>query len=97
MQTLKHIVLNMHFVGPDDHSLYDLPSEFEDMRNKNIIETVTIRLLDVDTNWRRVNWSRLDEVLTAPGWFLLERVSVVAKISCCNASELDELDRKSVV
>ena len=45
MQTLRHIVVNIHVVIDGDDSLLDIPSEFEDMRTKNIIETVTIRIL----------------------------------------------------
>ena len=43
MQTLGHIVVNVVDYGDD--SLLGIPSEFEDMRTENIIETLTIRIL----------------------------------------------------
>jgi hypothetical protein len=85
MQTLKHITLFIDVTGTvgddNDDPLFGIPSAFEDMRTKNIIETVTIKVVvGRHTNWHRGNWGRLDEVLTAPGWFSLKRVSLVAKI-----------------
>jgi len=45
MQTLKHIVVNIHVDDVGDGSILGIPLEFEDMRSKNIIETVTIGIL----------------------------------------------------
>ena len=44
MQTLKHIVMIFHHdvVDVAVDSLFGIPSELEDMRTKNIIETITI-------------------------------------------------------
>ena len=82
MQTLKHIVVDIHVNDYDsvDHPLPSILSMFEDMRTKNVIETVTIGIFDdIVANCRLLGgyWGRLDEVLTTPGWFsLLKRVSV---------------------
>ena len=79
MQTLRHIVVNIHVVVDGDDSLLDIPSEFEDMRTKNIIETVTIRILVRSYESYRLDedhWGRLDEILTFPGWSSLKRVSL---------------------
>ena len=75
MQTLKHIFveINGEDGADDDHDpLFGLPSEFEDMRTNNNIETVTIRI-DIDALGRGAgdNWCRLDEVFTTPGWVSL--------------------------
>ena len=82
MRTLKHIVMNVEVDGVDVDPLFSIPSELEDMRTKNIIETITIRILvQTDANCRQGDdWGRLDEVLTAPGWFLLKRVSLAIEI-----------------
>ena len=81
METLKHIVVDIQCVSKvDDDPLFDLPSEFEDMRTENIIETLTI-LVEMDARCRQGDsWCRLDEVLTAPGWFSLKRFSLAIKI-----------------
>ena len=42
LQTLKHIVLNIEVDGVDFDHLFGIPSELEDMRTKNIIETIDI-------------------------------------------------------
>ena len=87
MQTLGHIVVNVVDYGDD--SLLGIPSEFEDMRTKNIIETVTIRILFRKcASFRLVgdesdDWGRLDEILTSPGWFSLKRVSLAIDIPSC--------------
>jgi len=58
------------------------------MRTKNIIETVTIGIMDVNGD----NWgTRLDEIFTTPGWFSLKRVSI--KISS-HRNELEVALRK---
>ena len=84
MQTLKHIVveINGEDDADDDHDpLFGLPSEFEDMRTNNNIETVTIKV-DIDALGRGAgyNWCRLDEVFTTPGWVSLKRVSLAIGI-----------------
>ena len=75
--------MNIHVVDYRDDSLLGIPSEFEDMRTKNIIETLTIRILVR----RYANFgllgdelARLDEVLTSPGWSSLKRVSLAIEI-----------------
>jgi hypothetical protein len=87
MQTLKHIVMNVDVKNVDVDPLMGIPSELEDMRTKNIIETITI---GITFQWQIVerchrkledDLSRLDEVLTAPGWFSLKRVSLAIKIA----------------
>jgi hypothetical protein len=94
MQTLKHIALFIDITGTfgvNDDPLFDIPSAFEDMRTRNIIETVTIKVVvGRHTNWHRDNWGRLDEVLTAPGWFSLKRVSLVVEIEL-HVRELPEM------
>ena len=99
MQTLRHIVVNIIVVDDGDDSVLGIPSEFEDMRTKNIIETVTIRILvRTYASYRLVgeDWGRLDEILTSPGWFSLKRVSLAIEIPRCNSglSELGEALRK---
>ena len=84
MQTLKHIVMNIHVVDGSDDPLFNIPSAFEDMRTQaqatNIIETVTIRI-SVRSCRRGSDWGRLDEVFTTSGWDSLKRVSLTIEIS----------------
>jgi len=90
MQTLRHIVVNIHVVNDGDDSVLGIPSEFEDMRTKNIIETVTIRILvRMHASYRLIgdDWGRLDEILTSPGWFSLKRVSLAVEIPRYNTGE----------
>ena len=92
MQTLKNLVVNIHVLEDGDDSLLGIPSEFEDMRTKNIIETVTIRILVLMYSSYSIvgdDWVRLDEILTSPGWFSLKRVSLVIKLHR-GQSELEE-------
>jgi hypothetical protein len=93
MQTLKHLVVNIYVEDIDVDPLFGIPSELDSMRNKNIIETVTIRIvIDTETDCRRGDdWGRLDEVLTVPGWLSLKRVSLSIEISDCSrrGSELE--------
>ena len=83
LETLKHIVVEVD-VGDDDiDPLFGIPSELEEMGAKNVIETVTIRIVvgaDVDYRREGDDWGRLDEVLTAPGWFSLKRVSLAIEL-----------------
>ena len=83
MDTLKHIVVNIDVDDVDIDPLFGIPSELEDMRSKNIIESVTIKILvQTDADCRRGDdWGRLDEVLTTPGWFSLKRVSLAIEIA----------------
>ena len=96
MQTLKHIVLNINVNGPRAYVdlLSVIPSELEDMRTKNIIETVTIRIVVhwqiVASHLRGDEWGRLDEVLTTPGWFSLKRVSLAIDLD--RFGMIDELE-----
>ena len=79
MQTLRHIVVNIHVVDDGDDSLLGIPSELEDMRTENTIETITIRILvRMNGSYCQVgeDWGRLDEILTFPGWSSLKRVSL---------------------
>ena len=90
MQTLKHIVVIFHNVDDRDDSLLGIPSEFEDMGTKNIIETVTIGiLLRMYASFRLGgdDWGRLDEILTSPGWLSLKRVSLAIEIPGNNTGD----------
>ena len=101
MQTLKHIVLDLRdSYNFDVDALFGIPYELDVMRNKNIIETIEISvkaLYRLRVHWLRggydwvfdPDWGRLDEVLTAPGWFSLKRVSLTMKIHMCKVPELD--------
>ena len=92
IQTLKNLVVNIHVLEDGDDFLLGIPSEFEDMRTKNIIETVTIRILVLMYSSYSIvgdDWVRLDEILTSPGWFSLKRVSLVIKLHRGH-SELEE-------
>ena len=92
MQTLKHIVVDIIIDDVDVdvgvHPLFGIPSELEDMRNKNIIETIEISVADVigcrgdegQFDWGHGRLGSLDEVLTALGWFSLKRVSLTMGI-----------------
>jgi hypothetical protein len=83
MQTLKHIVMNVYGISDDDNGdpLIGIPSDLEDMRANNIIETIAIgTIIEMDVSGRRRDdWGRLDEVLTSLGWFSLKRVSMAIK------------------
>ena len=97
MQTLKHIVLDINGDGPgtSDDLLFDILSEFENMRIKNCIETITIRVEKYAnaSSRRGEDWCRLDEIFTTPGWFSLKRVSLA--IACDRRyDELKEALRK---
>ena len=88
MQTLKHLVVNIHVVDAGDDSLHRITSEFEDMRTKKIIETVTIGILvrTFGCNFKVGEaWGRLDEILTSPEWFSLKRVSLAIEIPGYNS------------
>ena len=93
MQTLKHIVVGIFVDDVDDDPLFGIPSELEDMRTRNIIETVTINILvQIAADCRRGDdWGRLDEVLTAPGWFSLKRVSLAIEMDPSRFRNGDEL------
>ena len=82
MQTLKHIVVGTYVYEDDVDPLLGLSSELEEMRNRNVIETVIIKImLHADPGYRRGDYfGRLDEVLTKPGWFSLKRVSLAIEI-----------------
>ena len=89
MQTLKHIVVQIHVDDVNNDPLFGIPSELEDMRTKNIIESITISVMVLtDSNTRQGgDWGRLDEVLTTPGWFALKRVSLA--IDVCSFGRAD--------
>ena len=91
MQTLKHVVVNIVVDSVD--LLFCIPSELEVMRTKNIIETVTIRIVDqMPASCRQADdWGRLDEVLTTPGWFSLKRVSLSIELASYRDDD-DELE-----
>ena len=82
MQTLKHIVVNILIYGIVVNPLFGIPNELEDMRTKNIIESVTIRIsIRTDTGHGQEDyWGRLDKVLATPGWYSLKLVSLVIMI-----------------
>ena len=92
MQTLKHIIVNIYVDDDDVDPLFGIPSELEVMRTKNVIESVTIRVLvQTDVNCRQGdNWGRLDEVLTTPGWFSLKRVSLTVEFASYGRSDEDD-------
>ena len=93
MQTLKHVVVVIYVDDDDVDPLFGIPSELEDIRTKNILETITIHIMlnTPDANCRRGNdWDRLDEVLTTPGWLSLKQVSLIIEIDDC-FEEDDEL------
>ena len=83
MQTLKHIVVNVIVEDVDNDPLFSIPSELEDMRTKNIIESVTIGVLvQTDADCRQGDdWGRLDKVLTTPGRSSLKQVSLDIEIA----------------
>jgi hypothetical protein len=83
MQTLKHIFLIIYVDDVDVDPLSGIPFELEIMRTRNIIETVSIRIvLLTDPICRRGDdWGRFDEVLTTPGWFSLKQVSLAIEIA----------------
>ena len=91
MQTLKHIVVNIDVNDIDEDPLSGFHSELEDMRTKNVIETVTITIMvEADARHSQLggdDWGRLDEVLTTPGWFSLKRVSLIIEIASFNTSD----------
>jgi hypothetical protein len=92
MQTLKHLVVNIHLENVEAHDdpLCGIPSELEDMGTKNIIESITIV---IKVHWscsRGDSWGRLDEVLTTPGWFALKRVSLAIKMNTYSTSDDEE-------
>ena len=68
MQTLKHIIVDIYVddCDNDDDLLSGILSVFEDMRSKNIIETVTIENMNANLNCRlgSDSWGgRIDEVI----------------------------------
>jgi len=83
MHTLKHIVIFISTDDDDDDPLFGIPSDLEDMRSKNVIESVTIEIMvEMDASCSQGDaWGRLDEVLTTPGWFALKRVSLTIRVS----------------
>ena len=91
MRTLKHIVVNVGVDDVDIDPLFDISSELKEMHTINVIETITIKI-QTHANCRRGDdWGRLDEVLTAPGWFSLKRVSLAIKVTIFDRSD-DELE-----
>ncbi|KAF8968584.1 hypothetical protein BDZ97DRAFT_2072932 [Flammula alnicola] len=82
MQTLRRINVLIHVDNADDDPLFSLPSELEDMRNENIIESITIGVMvDTDEDCKRGDeWGKLDKVLTMSGWSALKQVSLAIEI-----------------
>ena len=60
----------IHVDSLDTDPLAGIPSELEDMRNKNII-TIRIQVLATGSFKWDDDWGRLDEVLARSGWFVL--------------------------
>ena len=83
LETLKHIIVEVDVYDDEVDPLFGIPSDLEEMRAKNVIETLTIRVLvGTDAYCRRGDdWGRLDEVLTAPGWVSLKRVSLAIELA----------------
>ena len=92
MPTLKRITLDIEVDDVDVDPLFGIPSELEDMRAKNIIETIDILVqISTDGDCRRgEDWGRLDEVLTAPGWSSLKEVHLFIEID--RTDDDDELE-----
>ena len=92
LPTLKHIVVNIYVIDDNDDPLFGIPSEFEDMRITNIIETVTICVkVQMDCSCHRGDgWGSLDEVFTTPGWFSLKRVSLTVEFASYGRSDEDD-------
>ena len=92
MHTLRYLDITIHVDDLDFDPLAGIPSELEDMRNKNIIENIIITVMvDTDKDCRRGDdWGRLDEVLTRSGWFALRQVSLTIEIE--SFSRRDELE-----
>ena len=91
--------MNIHVVDDGDDFLLGIPSELEDMRTENTIETITIRILvRMNGSYCQVgeDWGRLDEILTSPTWFSLKQVSLAIEIPRYNTGEsrLEEALRK---
>ena len=98
MQTLKHISVKIDVDSVNVDPLFGIPSELENMRYKNIIETITIEVeVVLDAKCRTGDdWGRLDEVLSSPGWFSLKHVSlaivIVTDFRRSRFNEDDELE-----
>ena len=92
IQTLKHIVIDVDVDIDDVDPLFGIPSELEEMRSNNIIETVTIGILfQTDVYCQQGDdWGRLDEALTAPGWLSLKQVSLVIEFASFSRSDEDD-------
>jgi hypothetical protein len=78
------VVLYLQVSDITINPLFNIPSEFEDMRTKNIIESITIKVIvtiSADCG-QGDNWDRLNEVLMRSGWFALKHVSLTIKIYC---------------
>ena len=91
MQTLKKITLDIEVDDVDVDPLFGIPSDFEEMRNKNIIEAIDILVLIPTGGRGGDDWRRLDEILTAPGWSSLEEVKLVISYDKAN-NDHDELE-----
>ena len=66
MQTLKHIIVDIYVNDRDndDDLLSGILSVFEDMRSKNITETVTIENMNANCRLGSDSWGgRIDEVI----------------------------------
>jgi hypothetical protein len=80
MQTLKHLHMRIFFderFGGDD-PLAGLCNMLDEMKNKNVIETITIGVF-IGTGsdcTRGDEWGRLDAALEQPGWPKLRQVSL---------------------
>lgn len=80
MQTLKYLHMKTFFdehTGSDD-PLSGLCNVLDEMKNKNVIETITIGVfVKTDSDCRRGDeWGRLDAALAQPGWPKLRQVSL---------------------
>ena len=93
MHTLRYLDITTHVNDLDFDPLAGIPSELEDMRNKNIIENIIITVIvQTDEDCRRGDdWGRLDEVLTRLGWFALRQVSLTIEIASFSRRD-DELE-----
>jgi hypothetical protein len=96
MHTLRRLRVNTDFsegIGMTD-PFCGLCNELEKMKNRNIIETITLHVT-VDANCyclRDDEWGRVDKVLTQPGWPTLQQVSLKITVwSYEGGAELDWL------
>ncbi|KDR76487.1 hypothetical protein GALMADRAFT_267571 [Galerina marginata CBS 339.88] len=73
MQTLRRLHVGINSDGFRDDLLFDLPSELDGMKHRNVIESITVHFTGAE-NCREGDWGWLDQELTSPGWSSLKQV-----------------------